>query len=149
MLSGRKSMGPRSRRARTWPAKSSDHVHKLGPLAQDASSDADVQASPTRSPTQYLADAPAAPASGFREGQVPKPARCNESWRMDFISDQLHSGRPIRLLTIVDNYSRESLALQVGLQLGGDDVAQVLNRLIAERGTPDSIRLDNGPEFTS
>jgi len=68
---------------------------------------------------------------------------------MDFMSDQLYSGRSIRLLTIVDNYSRESLALQVGFRLGGNDVVQVLNRLIADRGIPDSIRLDNGPEFTS
>ena len=65
------------------------------------------------------------------------------------MSDQLYSGRSIRLLTIVDNYSRESLALQVGFRLGGNDVVQVLNQLIAERGIPDSIRLDNGPEFTS
>ena len=55
----------------------------------------------------------------------------------------------------MDNYSRESLALQAGFRLGGDEVVQVLNRLIAERGTPDSIsadagvRRDNGPEFTS
>jgi len=68
---------------------------------------------------------------------------------MDFMSDQLYSGRQIRLLTVVDNYSRESLALQVGFRLGGDDVVQVLNRLIADRGIPESIRLDNGPEFTS
>ena len=65
------------------------------------------------------------------------------------MSDQPYSGRPIRVLTIVDNYSRDSLALQVGFRLGGDDAVQVLNRLIAERGRPDSIRLDNGPEFTS
>ncbi len=74
---------------------------------------------------------------------------------MDFMSDQLYSGRSIRLLTIVDNYSRESLALQVGFRLGGNDVVQALNRLIADRGIPDgihadaSVRLDNGPEFTS
>lgn len=87
--------------------------------------------------------------SAARRQGVAQPARRNESWSMDFMSDQLYSGRPIRLLTIVDNYSRESLALQVGFRLGGDDVVGVLNRLIAERGVPDSIRLDNGPEFTS
>ena len=65
------------------------------------------------------------------------------------MSDQLYSGRSIRLLTIVDNYSRESPALQVGLRLGGNDVVQVFNRLIADRGIPDSIRLDNSPKFTS
>jgi putative transposase len=87
--------------------------------------------------------------SAARRQLVPEPQRCNERWSMDFMSDQLYSGRPIRLLTIVDNYSRESLALQVGFRLGADDVAGVLNQLIAERGIPDSIRLDNGPEFTS
>ena len=65
------------------------------------------------------------------------------------MSDQLYSGRAFRLLTIVDTSSRESLAVQVGSRLGGDDVVQVLNRLVAEGGIPDSIRLDNGPEFTS
>jgi len=87
--------------------------------------------------------------SAARRQLVPTPARPNESWSMDFMSDQLYSGRPIRLLTVVDTYSRESLALQVGFRLGADDVVQVLNRLIADRGIPDSIRLDNGPEFTS
>lgn len=87
--------------------------------------------------------------SAARRQGAPQPARCNEIWSMDFMSDQFYSGRPIRVLTIVDNYSRENLALQVGFRLGGDDVVGVLNRLIAERGIPDSIRLDNGPEFTS
>jgi len=68
---------------------------------------------------------------------------------MDFMSDQLYSGRPIRLLTIVDNYSRESLALKIGLRLSGADVVEVLNALIGQRGIPHSLRVDNGPEFTS
>jgi putative transposase len=68
---------------------------------------------------------------------------------MDFMSDQLYSGRPIRLLTIVDNYSRESLAIRVGIQLRGDDVVETLNSLMRDRGIPKSIRVDNGTEFTS
>ena len=68
---------------------------------------------------------------------------------MDFMADQLYSGRQIRVLTIVDNFSRESLAIRVGFSLRGDDVVEVLNCLIGERGRPGSIRVDNGTEFTS
>jgi putative transposase len=84
-----------------------------------------------------------------RTGSVPAARRTNESWSMDFMSDQLVSGRWIRILTIVDDYSRESLAAKVGLSLKGDDVVEVLNGLIRERGAPRSIRVDNGTEFTS
>ena len=55
----------------------------------------------------------------------------------------------IRILAIVDNYSRESLALQVGVHLTGEDVVAVLNGLVQTRGTPSSLRTDNGTEFTS
>jgi putative transposase len=68
---------------------------------------------------------------------------------MDFMADQLYSGRSIRILTIVDNYSRESLALRAGLRLTGDDGVTVLQGLIQARGIPMSIKVDNGPEFTS
>lgn len=53
------------------------------------------------------------------------------------------------MLTLVDNFTRESLAIQVGQQLKGDDVVAVLDRIRAKRGTPQSIRVDNGPEFVS
>ena len=65
------------------------------------------------------------------------------------MSDQLYSGTPIRVLTIVDNFSRESLSLRVGRSLGAEQVVEELNRLGAERGVPRSIRVDNGAEFTS
>ncbi len=83
-----------------------------------------------------------------REG-VPTPGETNESWSMDFMADALYSGRQIRVLTIVDNFSRESLAIRVGFSLKGDDVVEVLNGLLRERGRPRSIRVDNGTEFTS
>lgn len=83
-----------------------------------------------------------------REG-IPAPITTNESWSMDFMADQLYSGRPIRVLTIVDNFSRESLAIKVGFSLKGDDVVEVLNTLIRQRGRPENIRVDNGTEFTS
>jgi putative transposase len=87
--------------------------------------------------------------SAARREMAPTPTRCNESWGMDFMSDQLYSGRPIRILTIVDQYSRESLALRAGSRLTGDDVVTVLQGLIQARGIPLRIKVDNGPEFTS
>ena len=87
--------------------------------------------------------------SAARRASQPKPRRSNESWSMDFVSDQLYSGHQLRVLTIVDNFSRESLALKAGQSLRGDDVVEVLNQLIAECGAPKSIKVDNGSEFTS
>jgi len=87
--------------------------------------------------------------SAARRKRLPCPVRTNESWSMDFMSDQLYSGHRIRVLTIVDNHSRESLALKVGRSFKGEDVVAVLNKLIQTRGTPRSIRVDNGSEFTS
>ncbi len=65
------------------------------------------------------------------------------------MADQLFDGRRIRLLTLVDNFSRESLAIRVGQRFTGDDVVRVLEELKARRGVPASIRVDNGPEFIS
>lgn len=77
-------------------------------------------------------------------------ARANESWSMDFMADQLFDGRRFRLLTIVDDFTRESLAIEVGQRLNGDDVARVLDRIRSVRGAlPVKIRVDNGSEFTS
>lgn len=87
--------------------------------------------------------------SAARRENVPAPSRCNETWSMDFMADQLYSGRSIRILTIVDNYSRESMALRAGFRLTGEDVAGVLNEVIGRRGVPTNIRVDNGTEFTS
>lgn len=73
----------------------------------------------------------------------------NDGWSMDFMSDELFDGRRIRLLTIVDNFSRESLAIEVDQRIGGQRVVEVLMQLGKERGLPKTIRVDNGPEFTS
>jgi len=73
----------------------------------------------------------------------------NEGWSMDFMSDELYNGQGIRLLTLVDNYSRESLAIEVAERIGGQRVAEVLMQVAQERGFPETIRVDNGPEFTS
>jgi len=79
----------------------------------------------------------------------PTAAEKNECWSMDFMSDELFDGRRIRLLTIVDNHTRESLAIHVGQRIRGSEVVQVLERIVKEQGRPRTIRVDNGPEFIS
>jgi putative transposase len=76
-------------------------------------------------------------------------ARPNQEWGVDFVSDGVASGRGIRMLTVVDGYTRECPAIEVGVSLGSGRVTRTLDRVIAERGKPNGIRCDNGPEFTS
>ncbi len=73
----------------------------------------------------------------------------NESWSMDFMSDELYNGQRIKLLTLVDNFTRESLAIEVADRLGGQRLVEVLMQVVAKKGLPKAIRVDNGPEFTS
>lgn len=73
----------------------------------------------------------------------------NEIWSMDFVADALFDGRRLRALTVVDNYTRESLAIDVGQSLKGEDVVNTLNRIAALRGLPATIKVDNGSEFIS
>ena len=73
----------------------------------------------------------------------------NECWSMDFMSDQLYDGRRIRVLTLVDNHTRESLAIQVGQRIRGIEVVGVLEGLVNQHGRPNTIQVDNGPEFIS
>ena len=73
----------------------------------------------------------------------------NEIWSMDFVADALFDGRRLRALTVVDNYTRECLAIEVGQSLKGDDVVNALLRITADRGKPQTIKVDNGSEFIS
>ena len=75
--------------------------------------------------------------------------RPNERWSLDFVSDQLTDGRRFRILAIVDDCTRECLALVADTSLSGVRVARELDRLIIERGKPKMIVSDNGSEFTS
>ena len=79
----------------------------------------------------------------------PTASRFNESWSMDFMADQLFTGQRFRILTLVDNFSRESLAIRAGQRLTGDHVVETLEEVCRHRGFPDTIRVDNGPEFIS
>ena len=73
----------------------------------------------------------------------------NQEWAMDFVHDAIDSGRGIRIMTLVDSFTRECPALEVAASIGSQRVIRVLERAIAERGKPVSIRCDNGTEFTS
>ena len=77
------------------------------------------------------------------------PEATNDCWSMDFMSDQLFDGRRIRVLTIVDCHSRESLAVEARFSFRAVNVVDVLSRLVKARGAPKTIRVDNGPEFVS
>jgi len=83
----------------------------------------------------------------FERKALPKPSAVNRSWSMDFIADGLVDGRKLRVLAIVDDYSRECLALEVDTSINGRRVAAVLDRLGDLRGLPLSITVDHGPEF--
>jgi transposase InsO family protein len=71
----------------------------------------------------------------------------NHVWTYDFVADQTEDGRMLRFLAVVDEYTRESLALDVERSMGADEVIAVLGRLIAERSAPQLLRSDNGGEF--
>jgi len=71
----------------------------------------------------------------------------NEIWSMDFVADALFDGRKLRMLTVVDLYTRECLAIEVGQSLKGEDVVGVLNMIERQRGLPRTIKTDNGSEF--
>jgi putative transposase len=75
------------------------------------------------------------------------PSRLNERWSMDFVSDTLSNGRVFRTLNIVDDFTRECVAIEVDHSLPGLRVVQVLERLASTRGLPGTIVMDNGPEF--
>ena len=75
------------------------------------------------------------------------PSRPGQTWTMDFVRDTLSSGRAFRTLNVLDIFTRECLAIEVDTSLPGERVTRVLDAVVAERGVPDSIRVDNGPEF--
>lgn len=77
------------------------------------------------------------------------PTAPNQMWSIDFMSDSLVDGRKFRLFNVIDDFNRESLAIEVDTSLPSLRVLRVLKKLIAQRGIPANIRCDNGPEFIS
>ena len=84
-----------------------------------------------------------------RGAPAPGVASINTRWSLDFVHDTLRSGRRIRALTIVDDFSRESLAIEVDTSLSGYRVTRVLDAIANVRGYPETVVLDNGTELTS
>ena len=78
-----------------------------------------------------------------------KPEYKNHVWSYDFVKDSTSDGRPLRLLNIIDEYSRECLAIEVDRKIKAEDVIESLSELFLLRGIPEYIRSDNGPEFTA
>ena len=78
-----------------------------------------------------------------------RPTHRNHVWSYDFVMDRTHDGRPVKILTLIDEYSRQCLALLVARSIKSDDVLHCLSNLFLIYGVPENIRSDNGPEFTA
>ena len=78
-----------------------------------------------------------------------RPERPNHVWAYDFVEDRTHDGRKFRMLCVVDEFTREALAIRVERRLGSAEVLEALAELMLERGVPGHIRSDNGPEFVA
>ena len=77
------------------------------------------------------------------------PEKINQMWSMDFMHDQLSDGRSLRLFNVLDDFNREGLGIEVDLSLPASRVIRALEQIIEWRGTPRTIRCDNGPEYIS
>jgi len=78
-----------------------------------------------------------------------RPEYRNHVWSYDFVQDRTHDGRKLRMLTVIDEFTRECLAIKVARRLNSQAIANVLFKLFLQKGIPMHIRSDNGPEFTS
>ena len=78
-----------------------------------------------------------------------RPERRNHVWAYDFVMVRTYDGRPVKILTLIDEFTRECLALRAARRLRSDDVLQCLTELFTWRGVPEHIRSDNGSEFTA
>ena len=78
-----------------------------------------------------------------------RPQHAGHVWSYDFVADRTHNGRPLRMLTVIDEYTRECLAIRVGRRLTAEDVQECLTELFCARGVPEHIRSDSGPESAS
>ena len=78
-----------------------------------------------------------------------RPTHPNHIWAIDFVHDKLSNGRPCKMLTVLDEYTREALCVAVRPKMNANDVLDVLHRLLMKKGKPEFIRSDNGPEFVA
>jgi putative transposase len=87
-----------------------------------------------------------------RRGRISKPPAAdapNQRWCMDFVTERFENGRYFRILTVMDQYTRECLLLEPGVSMSGTKVAHCLTGAVLRRGSPESITMDNGTEFQS
>lgn len=87
----------------------------------------------------------------FNDGSCTRlrPAYKDHVWSYDFVADRTKNGRPLKMLTLIDEYTRECLAIKVARSIRSQDVLDCIAELFLQRGTPGHIRSDNGPEFTA
>ena len=78
-----------------------------------------------------------------------RPCWQNHVWSYDFVADRLYNGKKIRMLTLIDEYTRKCLAIEVGYQLNSQDILDILKEAFIKEGLPEYIRSDNGSEFTA
>ncbi|MEM6356711.1 MAG: DDE-type integrase/transposase/recombinase [Pseudomonadota bacterium] len=78
-----------------------------------------------------------------------RPMYPNHIWSVDLVHDRLSNGRPYKILTVLDEYTREALCVTVATRMGSHEVLESLTPLILERGAPTYLRSDNGPEFVA
>lgn len=81
-------------------------------------------------------------------GIIPKARQANQIWTYDFVFDQRLSGKSLKMLTLIDEFTRECLAVEVGVSIKSARVRQILEKVCAGIGKPEIIRSDNGSEFT-
>ena len=85
----------------------------------------------------------------LHRGPAPAPSAAHERWSMDFVHDQLFDGRPFRILTVIDQWSRESQLIEVAFSMSGEKVVNALERYVTQHSAPLSLTVDHGTEFTS
>jgi len=142
--------------ARRGPAPGGDGeaALRVSPVARDAETeglDREPEAGAAAGAGEWLAGKAQArkKLAAVPRVQLPQPTRANEAWAMDFVHDGTAAGRTFRTLNVVDRFTRECLVIEVDTSITGHRVVAVLALLVAMRGRPDSIRVDNGPEFIS
>jgi len=78
-----------------------------------------------------------------------RPERKNHVWAYDFVWSRTHDGRPVKMITVIDEFSRECLAIRAARKMRSDHVLELFTELFTLKGVPEHIRSDNGPEMTT
>ena len=90
---------------------------------------------------------PCKPRAKATVGIIPKAEKPNQVWTYDFVFDQSLSGKSLKMLTLIDEFTRECLAVEVGISMTSERVRKILQRVCADKGSPELMRSDNGSEF--